>query len=205
MCDIIYQLSAKPTTAQTNDVQSRISHRFTTCYHKWGYILAGSRTTLHHHISANATELVHQHNSRDDSIVINNHFACQFGGIAHNDAITKHAVVSDVSIFHDEVVAAHDGFTLAGCSAMDGHILPNLIVVTYFHRRFFALEFQVLRHSSNHCTREQRVSISHPCARKQCHTVHQHIVITYGHILVDETERTNLTIITNLCFRVDKS
>ena len=147
---------------------------------------------------------MHEHHRRDDGIVVHNDLSSQLGGVTHDDAIAKHAVVCNMGILHDEVVATHNGLALAGSTTMDSHILTYSVVVANLHNGILAFELQVLRNGTNHRTREEGVAIAQASARKQRHTVHQHVVIAHCHILVDKTERTNLTVLTNLCLGVDK-
>lgn len=109
MVYVVYHLTAEASASQTHNVESGVCHRLATCHDERWYILAGACAALHHHVAAYAAELMHEHHSRDDGIVINDDLTSQLRGVAHDDAIAYRTVVSYMSILHDKVVAAHDG------------------------------------------------------------------------------------------------
>ena len=48
----------------------------------------------------------------DDGVVVNNHFAGKFCGVANDDVVAQFAVMGYVYVFHQQVVAADTGSAL---------------------------------------------------------------------------------------------
>ena len=71
--------------------------------------------------------------------------AAKSRGVGHDDVVTNRAVVSDVGVSHDEVVAAYAGEASAfDGAAVDGDELANDIVVADFETRGLALIADIL-------------------------------------------------------------
>jgi hypothetical protein len=67
------------------------------------------------------------------------------------------------------------------------------------------LEFQVLRLGADAGTGEYLVAITQACPEMQGDTIQQAVVITYHHILVNDTERTDYIIVAQDSFRINNS
>ena len=100
-------------------------------------------------MSSDMAELMDECPSSDDGEVVNFHFSSELCGVGHDDIVVKDAVVRDVAVRHDEVVVSDDGFSLGGCSAMDGDELPEYAVVADNGEGLLAAVFEILRYGAD--------------------------------------------------------
>jgi len=67
-------------------------------------------------------------------------------GVCHNDIASDLAIVSDVGLRHEEIVAADAGdAAAAGGAAMDGDEFANVVSLADLNRRRFTAVLKVLR------------------------------------------------------------
>ena len=86
------------------------------------------------------------------SEVIDHYFSGKLGGIAHNHIVANHAVVCHMSICHQQGVGTHHGLAF-GCSAtVHGGALAQSGAVADDSDSLLAVEFEVLRNSTDHST-----------------------------------------------------
>jgi hypothetical protein len=67
------------------------------------------------------------------------------------------------------------------------------------------LEFQVLRLGGDTGTGKYLVAITQARSEMQGDTIQQTVIITYHHILVNDTERTDYIIVAQDSFRINNS
>ncbi len=58
-----------------------------------------------------------------------------------------------------QVVTAHYGFAFSRCTTIDGYIIANGVVITYFGSRVFTAEFQILGNSAYNSSRKNGVAV----------------------------------------------
>ena len=144
LVDALDGLVAESAAAKAYQVDAREADGLLAGNHVGRNVLTGAAAALEHDVSAHAAELVEQAGGRDDGKVVDNHLAGKLRGVADDAAVANHAVVTDVHVLHQQVVAAHDGLSLRGRAAADGHILTDGVVVANLGRGVLALELQVL-------------------------------------------------------------
>ncbi len=162
--DVLNHISRELPSAQSHDVESGIRNRLFAANDEWWNVLARAASSLHHCVSSDTAELMNEHHRADDGKVINDDLTRKFSGVTHDDAASKLTVMSDMGVFHDEVVASHHGFTFGRRATVDGHILTYTVGVANDGERFLSPELEVLRNTTDHRSWKDRVSASHPGA-----------------------------------------
>ena len=135
--------------------------------------------------------LVAKHNSRDDGEIVDGYFSGKLGGVANDAAVAYHAIVSDVHILHEQIVAAHNGSSLGSCTARDSYILTDRVVVADLASGDLALELQVLWLCGKAGACQHLVAVSDACALINSDAVLEHVVIADNDIAVDVAEGAN--------------
>ena len=102
---------------------------------------------------------MHQYGAADNGVIINDNFTCHLGGIAYDATAAYDGIMCYVYPFHQQVVTAHYGFAFSRCTTIDGYILANGVVITYFGSRFFTAEFQILGNSAYNSSRKNGVAV----------------------------------------------
>ena len=112
--DVVDQLVAESSAAQSHEVDATVAGGFFTCNDKRRDVLAETASTLYHHIAADVAELVAEHRCTDDGEIIDNHFSGKFCGVADDASVADDTVVGDVHVLHEQVVRTHLGASLGG-------------------------------------------------------------------------------------------
>ena len=87
--------------------------------------------------------------------------AAQGRGIRHDYVIADRAIVGDVRVSHDEVVAADAGETSAfDGTAIDGDEFANDVVVADFEARGLAVVADILRSEADGRKREESIMVA---------------------------------------------
>ena len=200
--DVVDEVAVEASTAQSDGVQSTEGCRVAGHETEGQHILRETSTTAYHRIAAYATELVHQHTGTEDSIVVDDYLACQLRTVTDDATISDNSIMSHMRSFHQQVVIAYHGTPLGCCASVDGHVLAYLVVVAYFSCAVFATELEVLRNSTNDRTGKEDVSIADAGTVKDCHTVHQSVIVADDYSLVYIAEGTYLAVLADDGFRV---
>ena len=131
---------------------------------------------------------MHSRVASDDCPIANLNLACQRHTIDDHAVATNLAVVSHVSVCHNQVVATYDRLTLSRRTTIDRSTLAHHVIIAQLGSRILALEFQILRDTGNHRTRMNIATLA------QTRTVLQHCT------------RTNVAIVAynNICCNVCK-
>jgi hypothetical protein len=154
-------------------------------------------------MAANTAELVNEHCGTDDSKVIDNDLAGQFGLVANDTAITYNGVMSYMHTLHEKVVAAHNSLSLGSSTSVDGHILTNGVVVSNLSCGLLTTKLEVLRYGAYNSTGEDGVAITNARSVEYVGIGHDDVVVAYHYIAVNVYEGTNLHILANDGFGVD--
>src|SRR5258708_27819510 len=97
-------------------------------------------------VASNAAELVHRAEGSHIRIIIDNHVPGKRGAIRENGVAADNAIVSDVRIRHEQIVAAdpRNAASLLGTAADRGKF-SKPVFITNLKFRGLAAEFQILR------------------------------------------------------------
>ena len=142
-------LGGKASAVKAYGVHAAISDRLTGGNDKRRDVFVDLRTALYHHMIADVRELVNERTTSDDGEIFHLHFTRQLGGVGHDDVIMQDTIVRHMTVRHDEVVVSDDGFSLGGCSAMDGDELPEYAVVADNGEGLLAAVFEILRYGAD--------------------------------------------------------
>jgi hypothetical protein len=97
-------------------------------------------------MGAQAAKLMNPAVSSNGGMVFYDDMTSESRAIGKDDGITQDAVVRNVGIGHEEVGVAYNGSSSSQLGPpMDGHELPELVVISDLERRLFSFEFEVLR------------------------------------------------------------
>ena len=196
-------LGGESTSSQAYQVEAAIRSRLAGGHGVGQDVLAHLRTTAYHGVASYAAELMNQHMGTQYSIVVDDHFTCQFRAVADDAAITHDDIVSHVHALHEQVVAAYHSLSFGLGAAVDGHVLAYFVVVAHLGGGFLAHELQVLWYGTDDGSGEDDVALADARPIEHGDTVHQGVVVTDDHVLVNVAKGANLTVLTNLCFRMD--
>ena len=147
--DVFDEFVRKSAAAQTDEVDAGIGDGLTAGYDVGGDVFAESAAALYHDVASDAAELVHEHGSADDGVVVDDDLSGKLGGIADDTVVTDGGIVGHVDALHQQVVVAHYGAAFCGGAAVDGDVLADAVVVAYLGGGFLAPEFQILGHGSD--------------------------------------------------------
>ncbi len=88
---------------------------------------------------ADAAELVHDSETAEDGVVVDNHMATQGGGIGHDHVVPQLTVVGDMSVGHQQVVVADaGGRCILQRAAVDGGEFADHVAITNLQPGLFA-------------------------------------------------------------------
>jgi len=195
--DVVDEVAIKASATKPDGVQSAECSRV-ACHKAEGKdVLGETCAATYHRITTHAAELVHQHTSTQNGVIVDDYLACQLGAVTDNAAVSHNGIVCNMRSLHEQIVVAHDCASLCSRASIDGHVLAYLVIVAYLCRTLFATELEVLRNGTDDSTWEEDVSIANASAIKHSHTVHQRIVVANNHSLVNIAEGTYLAVLTN--------
>ena len=100
-------------------------------------------------------------------------------------------------------MTADNGLSLGCGTTVDGYVLTDEVVITYFGRCLFADKLQVLRDGTDDGSGENLIAVADAGTIKDGNVRHDNIVIADDYILVDEAERPDLYVLSDLCFRIN--
>ena len=196
-------LVGESPAAQSDEINTCISHRLFACNDVGRNILTGACTTLEHDVSAYVEELVEQAGGRDDGAVVDDNLSGKFCRVTDDTTVAYHAVVSDVHILHQQIAVTYDGLALRCSTSTDGDIFANGVVVANLTGCLFALELQVLWLCRDAGTRKDLVIVTQTRSEVERDVIQQLVVVANDDILVNYAERTDDIAVSQLCLRID--
>ena len=181
----------KAPSLQTNRVQAAGRCWAAIHNHEWRHISDHTGKSCNHGMLADATELMHRTEARNDGMVTNRDVACD-GGIIREDSVIPHlAFVSHVSVAEEKIVVADPGRRLGLGAAMNGHVLAEGVIIPDVEMGFFSGVFHVLRATTDSGERESLATLANRCVALDHDVTVQTRVISEGHVLSDHAVRTN--------------
>ena len=139
--DVLDEIIAESTPAESYQIQTGETDRFFTGDDIWRNVLRETASALYHHVTADMAKLMAEHCGTNDSVVINGDFTGQFGRITYDKTTSENAIVGNMHILHQQVIATDSSGSFGGCTTGDGYILPDAVVVTKHTDGLFSLEF----------------------------------------------------------------
>src|SRR6266704_5443811 len=130
--DLADTFFAEAAPFQTNGIHT-VSARFTrsNALGKGKHILGDDGAAADVSMSTHAVELMDRGKCAHGRPVLHRDVASQRCGVGHDHVITHRTVMADVSVSHNQSMAAQSGETAAfGRTAADGDIFANGVVVT---------------------------------------------------------------------------
>ena len=110
-------------------------------------------------IIADAHKVVDRAERANLGIVTDQHVSAKRGGVGHDDVISDHTVVRDVTVGHDQAMAAEAGYTAAfDGAATDRDKFADLVVIANFKTCGLACISKVLRRHSDRGEREKCIT-----------------------------------------------
>ena len=116
--------------------------------------------------------------------------------------VADRAVVADVGLGHDEVVAADFGVALLVDGAVDDDVLVDLVVVADAEEGLFAVPAEVLRVGAYHGTLEDLVVMAEDGVVEHGGVGADLAVVADDGVAVDEGESVDLDVVAELGGRV---
>ena len=104
-----------------------------------------------------------------------------------------------MAVGHDQAVIANNGLAFCSSATVDRYKFANGGIVANYCSSFLTLEFEILRHSTNHSTGEDSTVFT------DTRTLHDSYIATDAsafadlHILIDGDKRINNYARSNLC------
>ena len=204
LVDVLNGLCREAATPQADEVDACIADGLLACNDERRNVLREAAASLNHDVGADVAELMAEHDSRNDGVVVDGDLACKLRGVADDAMVSHHAVVGDVHVLHEQIVAAHDGCSLRSRTTRDGDVLANGVVVANLAGGDFALELQVLRFCRNACAREYFVPVTDSRTLIDGDAILKHVVVADDDIAVDVTERADDVVVAELCLGMDE-
>ena len=152
-------------------------------------------SSLNHHITSDVAKLVTKHGGTDNGVVVDDYFTCYLGGVPDDGAIVHHTIMSNVRVFHYQVVRANSSACLAGSAPANGNRLAEAVIVAIDTQRVLTLIFQILWFSTDAPTGKEFIVISYACTTVYGNTVVKLVVVANDNIPVNYTEGTNDVIV----------
>src|SRR6266478_84228 len=122
------------------------------------HVPRNGRTSADNGMRADTHEMVHRTKRADAGPVFNGNVPAERGGVGHDDMASNLAIMSDVSVGHDQVMVADLREPAAFYrAAIDGNELANLVVIADFQARRFARVRDVLRRQADRREREESI------------------------------------------------
>src|SRR5581483_2866766 len=144
-------LFAEAATFEADCVQSiRMSTAFRGGLRKRQNVANDSRPPAYVRMRADADELMHWTERANDDPVFHDDMTAQRCGVGENRVVSDQAIMCDVSVGHDQVVAADLGqpSTLDG-PAIQGHEFADNVVIANLKPRGLAFVGEILRRKSD--------------------------------------------------------
>ena len=153
---------------------------------------------------ANRREVVHHGIPGNDGPVPDMDMSAQQHTIDENRVVVHVAVMSDVGVRHQQIAVADPcaAVFLVG-AAIDGDPFAKLIVVANFDGRARACVVLVLWLRANHDVRPEAVAGANRDVARQCNVAVKDTSVANDNVRSDQTEGSNLNIVSNLGLRVD--
>lgn len=107
--DEINEVVAESVASQSHKVDTCIASGLLACNNVWGNVLAKAAAALDHDVTSDVAELVAEHHSTYDGIVVDGDLACKLGRVADDESATQDAIVRHVHVLHQQVVVTHLG------------------------------------------------------------------------------------------------
>ncbi len=143
-------------------------------------------------VAANAAKLMHGTERTDIRIVLDGHMARERGAIGENGVAADIAIVGNVGICHEKIVAAdpRHAATLRGAAAHRGEFSKTVCIS---HDQFCALatEFQILRIPADGAERIENVFASNPRWSANHGMRLQHAIAAQLNFVSDDGERAD--------------
>jgi hypothetical protein len=154
-------------------------------------------------MGADLYKLVHGTHTGQDSPVANHYVTCHLGIITHDTIISYDTIVGEVAIGLDQAVLADNRPIPVLCAPVNRHKFPYGSTVADHDLGIFTLEFQVLRNSSDHSSREYAAILADPGSLHNGYIRTDPGAITYFNVLMYNCEGVNLHIRRQFCVRMN--
>ena len=154
-------LSSITMALEANNIKALKSGWLTANHSERGDVLAKTGTALDHNVTTDASKLMAERATTDNSEIRALNLAGELASVGDNDVIAENTVVAKVAICHDEVVAAKDSLATRSGTAVDGCALADGVIVANLASRFLALELEVLRDSTYNSVLRNAVVLAH--------------------------------------------
>lgn len=97
-------------------------------------------------MGADVDKVMYRAKRADDGMIVDDYVPAERGRIRHDDVVSDLAIVRDVGVRHDEIMAAHTRKSTAFHRApIDGDKFADSVVISYLETRGFAGVSQILR------------------------------------------------------------
>jgi hypothetical protein len=107
---------------------------------------------------------MHTGKRSDCRMVLDDYMTGKRCGIRHDDVIAKQTIMANMCIGHQEIVISDTSIApTPNSSSMDVYIFAKNIVIADGKKRFFALEFKILRLETNRRKRVKLIGFSNSC------------------------------------------
>lgn len=137
-------VTAEASTLQADDVQAASASRIAVGGAVWRDILGDFGTTADDATGANATELVDGAQPAEDDMIFHGDMSGKGPIVGEDHMISDDAIVGNVDVAQEMVVAADEGL-LIGCSgAVNGAEFPKSVVITHLKPSRLPLVLQIL-------------------------------------------------------------
>jgi hypothetical protein len=140
----------------------------------------------------------------DDGEIVHLHLAGELGAVRHDDMIIQDTVVRHVAVSHDEVIIADDGLALAESTAVDGDELTEDVIVADEGPGLFAVELQILRDRADNGGGEDMTVLAQFGIAADSSVGINDTSVADLYVPVDTNERTDLYILTDLSFGMNR-
>ncbi len=169
------------------------------------HVLDDLRATTRDDVLTDAAELMHGGEATEHNVVLNDDMAREGSVVGKDDVIPHDAVMRDVGVSEEVVIASDDGLRADQGSTIHGAKLAEDVVVTHFEEGGFACIFEVLRLLTDAGVGVELVPFSDRGRAAKGDVVLQPAAVPQNHAFADDTVGTDDDIRADLSRRVNDS
>lgn len=169
------------------------------------YLTVEAGSAFYHGPRTNGAALVADDVGGEYYIIGDEDIAGEFDAVAEHAPVSDFAVMADMCLSHDEVVASYFGETVLMDGTVDDYVFVNFVVVADAEERLFAVPAKILRVSAYYGTLENFVVLANDCVMEHGGVRPNLAVIADYGVMVDECEGIYLDIIAEFGRRVYES
>ena len=147
-----------------------------------------------------AHELVDGTVARQEDVVFENAVAGQERPVGEDATVADSAIMRDVGIDHEEIMAADPRGPCMGRAAMNRHVFPKDIVVADLQVGRLAVVLEMLWLLAQHGAGEDVVALSHDKRTDQMNMRPKHAARTDAHRPLDDHVRPDHNVVGKVCF-----